>query len=96
MPICQNCGREWTWKQTIQRLFRLKCPYCREKQYESASSRMKTGGMSLIPLVVLPVAAGFDAQVWVTAILIAVIEVLFIFGVYPFLMQLSNEQEPYW
>ncbi len=37
MPICQNCSKEWTWKQTIKTLFKLKCLHCGEKQYESAA-----------------------------------------------------------
>lgn len=28
MPTCHNCKSEWTWKQTVKSLFRLKCPYC--------------------------------------------------------------------
>src|SRR5690625_7214214 len=39
MPICQNCKQPWTWLVTIKNMFRLKCPYCGEKQYQSARSK---------------------------------------------------------
>ncbi|WP_010530215.1 TIGR04104 family putative zinc finger protein [Lentibacillus jeotgali] len=95
MPICQSCGKRWTWKQTIKTIFKLKCPYCGEKQYESASSRIRSGVFWLIPLVILPINAGFGFSVG-TALFIAIILVFIILGLYPFILKLSNEEEPYW
>ncbi|WP_461179156.1 TIGR04104 family putative zinc finger protein [Virgibacillus ainsalahensis] len=96
MPICQNCGEKWTWKQTIKTLFRLKCPHCYKKQYESASSRLRSSALSFLPLVViLPINVLFDFSVS-TALIIGVIFIFFIFGLYPVILKLSNEEEPYW
>ncbi|WP_082684217.1 TIGR04104 family putative zinc finger protein [Lentibacillus amyloliquefaciens] len=53
MPVCQNCGKEWTWKQTVKTLFKLKCPHCGANQYESASSRRRGSLVGLTPLVLL-------------------------------------------
>lgn len=95
MPTCKNCGEKWTWKQTIKTLFRLKCPYCGIKQYESASSRIRGSIFMLIPLILLPVNALLEITMS-TAFILAVVLVFLIFGLYPFILKLSNEQEPYW
>ncbi|MEC5425780.1 hypothetical protein QGM71_20135 [Virgibacillus sp. C22-A2] len=95
MPTCQNCGKKWTWKQTIKTIFRLRCPHCDKKQYESASSRIRGGVFfMLIPLLLLPINALLDFSVG--ALSIGIIFALILFGLYPFILQLSNEEEPYW
>ncbi|GGK00688.1 hypothetical protein GCM10007063_23730 [Lentibacillus kapialis] len=83
MPTCQNCDKKWTWKQTIKTIFRLKCPYCGKKQYESASSRVRGGVFALIPLAFLPINAGFGLSVGI-ALLVAIILGFIILGSYPF------------
>lgn len=95
MPTCTNCANKWTWKQTIKTLFKLKCPYCGKKQYESASSRQKNGIFGvIIPIILLPVVVWFNISVGV-AFILAMIIVTIIFGLYPFTLELSNEEEPY-
>ncbi|WP_174612858.1 TIGR04104 family putative zinc finger protein [Virgibacillus ihumii] len=96
MPTCQNCGNEWSWKQTIKTLFKLKCPHCGEKQYESASSRRWGGMFVLIPLLlIMPVNIWLEMPI-VVAILLVIIFLLIMFSTYPFILKLSNEEEPYW
>ncbi|WP_042147979.1 TIGR04104 family putative zinc finger protein [Paucisalibacillus sp. EB02] len=96
MPICHSCDKKWTYKQTIITLFRLKCPHCEKRQYESASSRLRSGTLTLLALVViLPVNALFDFSVG-TALIIGIFIVLIIFGIYPFILKLSSKEEPYW
>lgn len=94
MPICQSCGEEWTWKQTIKRLFKLKCPYCGTRQYESASSRKKSGLFVLLSLVLVPINAWLDFSMGTALIIIGIITSLIIVSV-PFILKLSNEEEPY-
>jgi len=95
VPTCQSCSKKWTWKQTIKTIFRFECPYCAKRQYESASSRIRSGVFWLVPLVFLPINAGFGFSVGL-ALLIAVILGFIILGLYPFILKLSNEEEPYW
>ena len=95
MPTCTNCANKWTWKQTIKTLFKLKCPYCGKKQYESASSRRKNGIFGVIlPIILLPVVVWFNISVGV-AFILAMITAAIILGLYPFTLELSNEEEPY-
>lgn len=82
MPTCQGCGKKWSWKQTIKTIFKLKCPYCGKKQYESASSRIRSSIFMLIPLVFLPINAWLDFSVGI-AFILAVIFALIIVTFYP-------------
>lgn len=95
MPICQNCGNKWTWKQTIKTIFKLRCPHCGQKQYESTSSRIRSGIFGLLPVMLLPVNAWLDFSVGVVLPMVVML-VLIILGFYPFILKLSNEEEPYW
>lgn len=95
MPICQNCGKKWTWKQTVKTIFRLKCPHCSKKQYESASSRIRSSVFMLIPLVLLPINAWLGFTVGM-ALVLAIIFAIIIIGLYPLILKLSNKEEPYW
>lgn len=99
MPVCQNCHEQWSWKQSIKAGFtldvRLTCPHCGSKQYLTAKARKKTNMVNfLIPFAILP-GPIFDLTPLVsfsifigTGILIVVVN--------PFLMELSNEEAPYW
>ncbi|QKY68369.1 TIGR04104 family putative zinc finger protein [Lentibacillus sp. CBA3610] len=100
MPACQNCGKEWSWGTTFRGLIRvsmaMKCPYCGERQYGTASSgrRMMVIGLIPIPLVfIIPYISGMT--VWIALALAIVISVVLII-IMPFFLKLSNEQEPYW
>ncbi|NIK12695.1 CXXC-20-CXXC protein [Alkalibacillus almallahensis] len=74
----------------------MNCPYCETKQYESASSRFRNGGLALLPLVlILPINVLFDFSVG-TTIIIGIIITLAILGLYPFVLNLSNEEEAFW
>ena len=94
MPICQSCSNTWSWEQTIKSIFRLRCPYCSKKQYESAASRNRGMLFMIIPLIALPVSIWFDFSVG-TAIILSVILGFIIIGLYPFVLKLSNEEDPY-
>jgi CXXC-20-CXXC protein len=93
MPTCSVCNKKWTWFQTIKTIFKLTCPYCDKRQYESASSRKRGSMFALIPLVILPINALLEVTVG-TAIILAIILGLLTIGSYPFILKLSNEQEP--
>ncbi|WP_077621832.1 TIGR04104 family putative zinc finger protein [Sediminibacillus massiliensis] len=95
MPTCQNCGEKWTWKQTIKTILKLNCPYCGRRQYESASSRRRSGLFALIPLVLLPFNAWLDFSIG-NALILPIVIAFLILVVYPFILKLSNEEEPFW
>lgn len=95
MPVCQNCKKEWTWKQTIKSLFKLKCPYCGKKQYESTASKKRTSVLSVIPLIAMPIVIMFNLQWW-TVVLLTIPMIAIVWSIYPYIIELSNEEEPLW
>lgn len=96
MPTCQNCHEKWSWKQTIKKsltlLVGMTCPYCSERQYQTARMRRRT---TLIPIIIVPFIMighhffGFSP-----------LYMLFLFGILllgiainPFFIELASEEE---
>ncbi|MCF3944907.1 TIGR04104 family putative zinc finger protein [Oceanobacillus alkalisoli] len=92
MPVCQACGKKWSWGQTFKTIFRLKCPYCGNKQYQSAATRKKTVWYAIIPLSWFPLQAIFDFKL-TTAVVFVLIALAIVFVTMPFIIELSNEKE---
>ncbi len=100
MPTCQNCGHKWSWKMTLKKSFTLsnemKCPVCGVTQFATAKSRKR---MSLLSFIIAPsliLSSHFFNFSIETVILIAVLLFGVVLVVYPFLYELSNEEEPMW
>lgn len=94
MPTCQNCKNTWTWKQTIKTIFKFKCPNCGKKQYESAKSKKRSAFVSFLPLIPLPILAflNFPFPLQVSISIIVILSIAFLV-IYPFIIELSNEEE---
>lgn len=99
MPICQNCQTKWSWKETIRQSFTLDismtCPYCQQKQYVSKSYRIIGNIFLFMPIVSIFISVWLDFSTSF-AILLGIIIALVVFGLYPFMIKLSNEEEPFW
>ncbi|SDQ10870.1 cxxc_20_cxxc protein [Virgibacillus subterraneus] len=94
MPICQNCGNEWTWIQSVA-AFKMKCPHCGKKQYETNKSRQIRSWLDFLPLAVFPITVLLDLSLWAVLVtIIAAVIASFIF--HPSILKLSNKQEPFW
>lgn len=97
MPTCQNCQRQWNWKQTFKNSFILiggmTCPSCEEKQY--LTSRMRKRSMIIPLIVIFLIVLGnlLFASSYVYMFAIFVLLPLFLV-IYPFFVELSNEEEP--
>lgn len=97
MPTCQNCGRRWSWKDTITQVFRIKlrCPYCESVQYFSAKSRVRASLLYLPVLVIqfflFPFHLSNSSIIGIAVILLALA-----IAHMPFIYKLSNEDEPLW
>src|SRR5699024_1681375 len=97
MPTCQHCGNEWTWGETLKSMWRIamKCPYCGEKQYQSAESRKQLAKFGAIPVPFALILPLMDITILMAAGFLLIV-LLAVFSVCPFFLKLSNEQEPYW
>ncbi|WP_344701775.1 TIGR04104 family putative zinc finger protein [Salinicoccus jeotgali] len=96
MPTCQNCGSKWSWKQTFKRSFILIggmiCPYCGEKQYLTAQMRKRS--TLIMPIVIFLILLGnlfFGPSYIALFAILGVIPLAAI--IYPFFVELSNEEE---
>jgi len=95
MPICQKCEHKWTWKESMKSLFRLKCPNCEEKQFQSAKSKKKTSILSIVPISIIFLVNVFSSLSFGSGAILLIVFLGAMFGLYPFLLQLSNEEEFY-
>lgn len=93
MPICQHCKQKWTWLESMKKIFRMTCPYCGEKQYQSAQSKKIASFIYVIPmLIVFIMNSLFSLSIGVGLMFLLLILALF-FSIIPFYLKLSNEEE---
>ena len=97
MAACKNCGKEWTWKQTVVTLFRFRliCPHCGKRQYLTAASKSKTGLFGFIPIISMPIFNLFHVSWWLIGIIMTPVLIV-IWISYPYMIEFSNEDEPLW
>lgn len=98
MPTCQNCDREWSWKQTFKKMFTLgtamECPHCGEKQYYTKRARKRSAVVTLLtPFIILLNLFDISPYLLVGIYLVFGLSIM---GIFPFLIELSSEEEPLW
>src|SRR5699024_3825172 len=99
MPTCQNCDKDWSWKQAVKSSFTLdtgmKCPYCESKQYLTTKARKRS---SMFPFIVpLLILLPWFSELSIPAMISIFIGFYLVFlGIYPFLIELSNREERLW
>lgn len=98
MPTCAHCGKQWGYKSTLKRSFRVRliCPYCEEVNFQSAKTGKKIGLYNLILLpIVLFLGMFLDLSgLWV--FITVFVFVLTIFSVTPYFIELSKDEEALW
>lgn len=96
MATCQSCGKAWRWKQSFKKMFTLdtalECPHCGKKQYLTPKARKRSSVYTLLTPFILLLLFLFDVSPLIS------IGVLFVFlllmmGTYPFIIELSNQEE---
>lgn len=96
MPTCDKCHHRWSWKQTLKKTTTLNpemlCPYCGKKQYQTQKSKTKISLLTPIVLMPLLIRIFIDVpEVYLVSLFI--ILALSTFLVYPFLVEISSEEE---
>jgi len=99
MPTCQSCHHEWSWSETFRKSFTLDtaltCPHCGNKQYITKKSRKRTSLLVFsIPLIML-LRLIFSMTPLISIILFVGVG-LIVFISFPYLTELSNQEEPLW
>lgn len=99
MPKCKNCEEKWTWRQTACRLITLgdslRCPYCRQEQFLTAAARKKTGVSVFAAPLIMFISVAFGTDPFASLALFA-LSFLFILGISPFFIELTDERGPMW
>ncbi|PFG14502.1 TIGR04104 family putative zinc finger protein [Bacillus sp. es.036] len=98
MPICQNCGYKWSWRETFVRMFtlrqKLKCPNCEGFQYLSKQSKNQLTFFTVIPFIWFPLVMFSVPYNYV--LIIELIFCVISLGVAPYFYKLRNQEEPMW
>ncbi|WP_010530281.1 TIGR04104 family putative zinc finger protein [Lentibacillus jeotgali] len=99
MPTCQNCHEQWSWAQTVKVMFtldvRLTCPYCGQKQHLTTKARKQSSILNFVVPVALFLALMLEVPP-LASFAILVGGALVAAGIYPFLIELTNQAEPGW
>jgi len=99
MPICQNCHEQWNWKQTVKKMFTLatgiKCPYCEKTQFLTTRSRKRSSITAFFAPLIMLLGILIDLSPVITLMLLAA-SFFAAIAVYPFLIELTDEEEPLW
>ena len=99
MPTCQSCEEKWSWLDSMKKILkcrkRMNCHHCGKVQYQSKSSMNKMSLFSLLPLFILPFNVTFNLSL-VSTLLLGVPLLILAFSMNPFLLKLSNKDEPLW
>lgn len=99
MPTCQNCKNQWSWTQTVKKMFTLDtgmaCPYCETKQYPTNPSKKRWSLAGFLTPSVMLIAILFELP---PLLLLGILALTFCFllAIYPLLMEFTNEEEHLW
>lgn len=99
MPICQNCHKQWSWKQTVKKMFTLDtgmiCPYCGKKQLLTTQSKKRAGLTNFLTPLAMLFGVLFNLSV-ITIFILIIASGVIVIAAYPFLVELTEEEEPLW
>ncbi|MBM7632386.1 TIGR04104 family putative zinc finger protein [Geomicrobium sediminis] len=94
MPTCSNCKQGWGWRLSIKKSFSIygmSCPHC-QVQYLSRNAKRKTSFLAFLPLLV-PLLSLLTNLGFLAIIMIFLSVSLLFMSLYPFLMELSSEDQ---
>ncbi|GKV66963.1 MULTISPECIES: TIGR04104 family putative zinc finger protein [unclassified Sporosarcina] len=100
LPVCSNCGEEWTRRQSLAKPFSNKktCPYCNETQYltrETNKHMLKLNFLLVFTLIIAQIFADTFLGILVYLLLVMILYNLTI----PYYMELQSKNpdtEPFW
>jgi len=98
LPICQNCGAEWSWAETLKIGFKgsKRCDTCGTRQYVTQNFSLKIYVLLFLPLLTLIVFNSFLEFPMPVFITLSVLHILSMLSILPYTIKLSNEQKPLW
>ncbi|MBD8015846.1 TIGR04104 family putative zinc finger protein [Planococcus wigleyi] len=99
MPVCERCGTQWTWKQSIMASWKIHgpmhCPNCKGSQYATPRSRQRMTLINWMILLPLPFAVILDFPlVYTVGMMIGLLAIGL--SLIPKFLQLTSEQKALW
>ncbi|PKR77284.1 hypothetical protein CEY16_11135 [Halalkalibacillus sediminis] len=99
MPTCAHCGRKWSWKQSLNRMFTLsqeiQCPHCHRNQFFSKKTRTINAVLNMFIVSPLAINIFFDLTPWMLlGMIVGIFLVLVV--IFPFYLELDKEDRPLW
>lgn len=98
MPICQKCNETWSWGETLRTTWTLDtcfhCPKCGKKQYPTMEAKKRFSKYVLIPPLSILLTLLDIPGIFVLGTLF--VSGLVILCIYPFTLQLTNEEQLPW
>jgi len=95
LPVCKHCHTKWTYTDTLKNSFRLRCPYCKKKNFFSREFRWREPIFFLFIMVInfflLPM---LSISFWYKTSIILIILIAYI-AMTPFGLKLTKHEEPY-
>ena len=99
MPVCTNCNNSWSWIEVVKKSFILKnsltCLHCGAEQYPTARTKKMTSLISFCGLTLIMGMNIFLGPSWVFFFALLLLFLIFL-ATYPFILKLSNKEEPLW
>lgn len=97
MPICQNCNHQWSWSETIKKMFTLDtgmvCPSCKKKQYHTKSSQKRSTLLPFLTPVIMLFSILLNTPTTISLALL-VISFFLILVIYPLLIEFASMDDP--
>lgn len=98
MPHCENCNHQWSWGMALRNSFTLgegmECPECGKTQYLTKRSKTRMGIANLFPPPILLFSGMFFEIQVATVLALALVLFAAFMMTYPYMMELSDENEP--
>ncbi|RKD69609.1 CXXC-20-CXXC protein [Sinobaca qinghaiensis] len=96
MPECQYCFHTWSWWHVTKKSFTIRtymiCPHCQTEQYPTARTRKLSSGFSFLGVLMI-VLLNFFLGPSAASILAFFIVLPIYLSIFPWYLQLSNEEE---
>lgn len=101
MPHCENCKNEWSWAMTLRKSFftlgeGMECPECGKTQYLTKKSRKNTSILNCFLAPILIISGMLIDMEILTVIVFALVLFTIMMAVYPYMVELADENEPMW
>lgn len=100
MPRCGNCKKEWPWGMALRKSFTLgegmECPECGRTQYLTKRSKKRMGIANFFPAPILILSGMLLDINFATIIALALVLFAVFMMTYPYMMELTDENEPMW